>query len=146
MRDGVIHVEGSPDGGWLRTDRKYSDFTLRFEVRFVSPDHTGNTGLILRSPEVSISGRNWPGRGFEMELRDMDNKASMLPWQGNILALQPGAPRGRFMFDVEAVFIFPWAVCLESLGVFGLIEMLVFIAILTLGLVYAWRKGVLRWA
>ncbi len=50
------------------------------------------------------------------------------------------------MFDVEAVFIFPWAVRLESLGTFGLIEMLVFIAILTLGLVYAWRKGVLRWA
>jgi len=50
------------------------------------------------------------------------------------------------MFDVEAVFIFPWAVRLESLGTFGLIEMVVFIAILTLGLVYAWRKGVLRWA
>jgi NADH-quinone oxidoreductase subunit A len=50
------------------------------------------------------------------------------------------------MFDVEAVFIFPWAVRLESLGTFGLIEMIVFIAILTLGLVYAWRKGVLRWA
>lgn len=49
------------------------------------------------------------------------------------------------MFDVEAVFIFPWAVRLESFGVFGLIEMLVFIAILALGLVYAWRKGVLRW-
>jgi NADH-quinone oxidoreductase subunit A len=50
------------------------------------------------------------------------------------------------MFDVEAVFIFPWAVRLESLGVFGLVEMLVFILILALGLVYAWRKGVLRWA
>ena len=49
------------------------------------------------------------------------------------------------MFDVEAVFIFPWAVRLEALGAFGLIEMLVFIAILALGLVYAWRKGVLRW-
>ena len=49
------------------------------------------------------------------------------------------------MFDVEAVFIFPWAVRLEFLGVFGLVEMLVFIAILALGLVYAWRKGVLRW-
>jgi NADH-quinone oxidoreductase subunit A len=49
------------------------------------------------------------------------------------------------MFDVEAVFIFPWAVRLEGLGVFGLVEMLVFIAILALGLVYAWRKGVLRW-
>ena len=54
------------------------------------------------------------------------------------------------MFDVEAVFIFPWAVELDSgpnpLGVFGLIEMAAFIIILTLGLVYAWRKGVLRWA
>ncbi|HUR17107.1 MAG TPA: NADH-quinone oxidoreductase subunit A [Candidatus Limnocylindrales bacterium] len=49
------------------------------------------------------------------------------------------------MFDVEAVFIFPWAVRLEFLGVFGLVEMLIFIAILALGLVYAWRKGVLRW-
>ena len=49
------------------------------------------------------------------------------------------------MFDVEAVFIFPWAVRLEVLGVFGLVEMLIFIAILALGLVYAWRKGVLRW-
>jgi NADH-quinone oxidoreductase subunit A len=50
------------------------------------------------------------------------------------------------MFDVEAVFIFPWAVRLEALGVFALIEMIVFVVILTLGLVYAWRKGVLRWA
>jgi NADH-quinone oxidoreductase subunit A len=50
------------------------------------------------------------------------------------------------MFDVEAVFIFPWAVRLDALGLFGLVEMLVFIVVLTLGLVYAWRKGVLRWA
>ncbi|HZQ29089.1 MAG TPA: NADH-quinone oxidoreductase subunit A [Acidimicrobiales bacterium] len=48
-------------------------------------------------------------------------------------------------FDVEAVFIFPWAVRVDALGVFGLIEMFVFILILALGLVYAWRKGVLRW-
>ncbi len=49
------------------------------------------------------------------------------------------------VFDVEAVFIFPWAIKLEDLGMFGLVEMLVFIAILVLGLVYAVRKGVLRW-
>ncbi len=49
------------------------------------------------------------------------------------------------IFDVEAVFIFPWAIILERLGVFGLVEMLIFIAILVLGLVYAIRKGVLRW-
>lgn len=50
------------------------------------------------------------------------------------------------IFDVEAVFIFPWAVGLESLGVFGLVEMILFVFVLALGLVYAWRKGVLRWA
>jgi NADH-quinone oxidoreductase subunit A len=50
------------------------------------------------------------------------------------------------MFDVEAVFIFPWAIRLESLGAFALVEMVIFIVILALGLVYAWRKGVLRWA
>jgi NADH-quinone oxidoreductase subunit A len=50
------------------------------------------------------------------------------------------------LFDVEAVFIFPWATRLELYGGFGLVEMFVFIGILVLGLVYAWRKGVLRWA
>ena len=50
------------------------------------------------------------------------------------------------MFDVEAVFIFPWAIHLEALGVAALVSMIVFILLLALGLVYAWRKGVLRWA
>ncbi len=50
------------------------------------------------------------------------------------------------MFDVEAVFIFPWATRVEALGVQSLVSMIVFIVVLTLGLVYAWRKGVLRWA
>ncbi len=50
------------------------------------------------------------------------------------------------MFDVEAVFIFPWAVQVDRLGVTTTVSMIVFIVILALGLVYAWRKGVLRWA
>ena len=50
------------------------------------------------------------------------------------------------MFDVEAVFIFPWATRVDALGVPTLVSMIVFIVVLTLGLVYAWRKGVLRWA
>jgi NADH-quinone oxidoreductase subunit A len=49
------------------------------------------------------------------------------------------------LFDVEAVFIFPWATRLEAYGWFGAIEMIVFIVLLTLGLLYAWRKNVLRW-
>lgn len=49
------------------------------------------------------------------------------------------------VFDVEAVFLYPWAVIIRKLGVYGLIQMGVFIAILVLGLAYAWRKGVLEW-
>lgn len=49
------------------------------------------------------------------------------------------------LFDVEAVFIFPWALQLETYGWFGAIEMIVFIVILALGLLYAWRKKVLQW-
>ena len=49
------------------------------------------------------------------------------------------------LFDVEAVFIFPWATRLEAYGLFGLVEMAIFVFILLLGLVYAWRKGMLKW-
>lgn len=49
------------------------------------------------------------------------------------------------LFDVEAVFIFPWATRLEAYGVFGLVEMAIFVFILLLGLIYAWRKGMLKW-
>jgi NADH-quinone oxidoreductase subunit A len=49
------------------------------------------------------------------------------------------------IFDVEAVFIFPWATQLERYGMFGLVEMGIFVFVLLLGLVYAWRKRVLRW-
>ena len=49
------------------------------------------------------------------------------------------------IFDVEAVFIFPWALNLENLGYFGLVEMFIFIFILLLGLIYAIRKDVLKW-
>ena len=49
------------------------------------------------------------------------------------------------IFDVEAVFIFPWATSLERYGWFGVIVMLIFIVLLLDGLVYAWKRGLLRW-
>lgn len=49
------------------------------------------------------------------------------------------------VFDVEAAFLFPWAVIYEDLGVYGFIEMVVFVAILGVGLLYAWGKGALKW-
>jgi NADH-quinone oxidoreductase subunit A len=50
------------------------------------------------------------------------------------------------IFDVEAVFIFPWAIGVDQLAWFGLVEMIIFIAVLVLGLAYVWRKGLLKWA
>lgn len=50
------------------------------------------------------------------------------------------------IFDVETVFLFPWAVTLGKLGVFGLVEMLVFLCILIVGYIYAYREGALTWA
>ena len=49
------------------------------------------------------------------------------------------------VFDIETVFLYPWAVSYAGLGTFALVEMIVFLAILFLGLVYAWAKGVLKW-
>ena len=49
------------------------------------------------------------------------------------------------VFDIEAVFLYPWAVIFRDLKVFGLAEMGVFIAILLVGFVYVWKKGALEW-
>jgi NAD(P)H-quinone oxidoreductase subunit 3 len=50
------------------------------------------------------------------------------------------------IFDVETVFLYPWAVAFSQLGLLAFVEALVFIAILVIGLVYAWRKGALEWS
>ena len=49
------------------------------------------------------------------------------------------------VFDVETIFLFPWAVQFQSLALFGLIEMFIFVAILVFGYFYAWKRGALEW-
>jgi NADH-quinone oxidoreductase subunit A len=49
------------------------------------------------------------------------------------------------LFDIEAVFLYPWAVIYRRLGIFGLVEMGIFLVILFLGFIYVWRKGALEW-
>jgi NADH-quinone oxidoreductase subunit A len=49
------------------------------------------------------------------------------------------------IFDVEAAFLYPWAVIYRELGLYGFIEMVIFVLILGVGLVYAWKKGALKW-
>jgi NADH-quinone oxidoreductase subunit A len=49
------------------------------------------------------------------------------------------------VFDIEAVFLYPWAASFRELGLFGFVEMLLFLAVLGVTLVYAWKKGALEW-
>ncbi|MCW5875047.1 MAG: NADH-quinone oxidoreductase subunit A [Anaerolineales bacterium] len=84
-----------------------------------------------------------------------EDSRKMAPYESGMQAIGPGTRRMpvRFyliavlfiLFDIEVVFFLPWAVVFRQLGVFGLIEMFVFIAILLVGYVYAWKKGALEW-
>jgi NADH-quinone oxidoreductase subunit A len=49
------------------------------------------------------------------------------------------------IFDIEAVFVYPWAVLFKDLGMFGFVEMMIFITILAIGLIYVWKRGALEW-
>jgi len=49
------------------------------------------------------------------------------------------------LFDIETIFLYPWAVAYDQLGLFALVEMLIFIVLLVIGLIYAWKKKVLEW-
>ncbi len=49
------------------------------------------------------------------------------------------------IFDVETVFLYPWAVLFKDLGLFGFIEMMIFLSVLVIGLIYVWRRGALEW-
>ena len=78
-----------------------------------------------------------------------------MPYESGMRPIGPGTRRlpVRFyliavlfiLFDIEVVFFFPWAVVFKQLGLFGLVEMLIFIVILLVGYVYAWKKGALEW-
>jgi NADH-quinone oxidoreductase subunit A len=79
----------------------------------------------------------------------------LAPYESGMQPIGPGTRRMpvRFyliavlfiLFDIEVVFFLPWAVVFRQLGVFGLIEMFIFIVILLVGYVYAWKKGALEW-
>ncbi|ACZ42450.1 NADH-ubiquinone/plastoquinone oxidoreductase chain 3 [Thermobaculum terrenum ATCC BAA-798] len=50
------------------------------------------------------------------------------------------------LFDIEAIFLYPWAVVYDRIGLYGLVEMLLFIVLLIIAYAYAWRKGALEWS
>lgn len=86
---------------------------------------------------------------------DRPTPAKRGPYESGMIPL--GDTRRRFsvqfyivamlfiVFDIETIFFFPWAVIYRDLGLFGFVEMLVFVGVLLVGLAYAWRKGALEW-
>ena len=82
-------------------------------------------------------------------------KVKAMPYESGMTPVGPGTRRlpVRFylvavlfiLFDIEVIFFLPWAVVFRQLGLFGLIEMFIFITILLVGYVYAWKKGALEW-
>lgn len=106
----------------------------------------GLTGLLLAALLLGIAGLLRPVR---------PSRDKVLAYESGVDAIGDGWSQSQIryyvfallfvIFDVEAVFIFPWATQLERYGGFGLVEMGLFVFVLLLGLVYAWRKGVLRW-
>jgi NADH-quinone oxidoreductase subunit A len=77
------------------------------------------------------------------------------PYESGMMPIGPGTRRMSIryylvavlfiLFDVEVIFFYPWAVNFRALGLFGFIEMLVFVGILLVGYVYIWKKGALEW-
>jgi len=83
------------------------------------------------------------------------NKVKLMPYECGIDPMD--SARGRYtvrfyviailfvVFDVETIFLFPWAVKFKAFGRFGLIEMLIFLVILIVGYIWVWKKGALEW-
>ena len=84
-----------------------------------------------------------------------ESAAKAMPYESGMIPYGEGTRRMpvRFyliavlfiLFDIEVVFFLPWAIVFRQLGLFGLIEMAIFIVILLVGYVYAWKKGALEW-
>jgi NADH:ubiquinone oxidoreductase subunit 3 (subunit A) len=104
--------------------------------------------LAVALPIVMISIARWLGPREPNALKDAPYECGEIP---------VGRPWIRYraayyvfalvfvVFDIEAAFIFPWTVVFRRLGVAGLIEMAIFVAVLAIGLIYVWRRGLLRW-
>ena len=83
------------------------------------------------------------------------NRTKLMPYECGIDPID--SARGRYtvryyiiailfvVFDVETIFLFPWAVRFKAFGLFGLLEMLIFLAILIVGYIWVWKKGALEW-
>jgi NADH-quinone oxidoreductase subunit A len=101
----------------------------------------GLTVLLLTAHALLGKGRANPSKlePYESGMWPVGSARERVPIRYYLIAML------FIVFDIEAVFLFPWAVVYRRLGVFGLWEMLVFIAVLGVGLIYAWKRGALEW-
>lgn len=90
----------------------------------------------LFGPRRSTTRKAMP---YESGMRPMGEGRRRMPVRYYLIAVL------FILFDIEVIFFLPWAVTFRSLGIFGLVEMVIFIAILLVGYVYAWKKGALEW-
>ena len=84
-----------------------------------------------------------------------ETERKSMPYESGMVPIGPGTRRMPvhfylvavlfILFDIEVIFFLPWAVVFRKLGLFGLIEMVVFIGILLVGYIYAWKKGAFEW-
>lgn len=110
-------------------------------------------GLVLLTSTLMGMMMLMMGRMFRR--RQSSNPTKLQPYESGIPEVSP--PRGRYnprffvvailfvVFDIEAIFLFPWAVAFNALGLYGYVEAMIFLAILVGGLIYEWKKGALEW-
>ncbi|MEX1157880.1 MAG: NADH-quinone oxidoreductase subunit A [Thermomicrobiales bacterium] len=109
-------------------------------------------GLMLLSAAIMGSSLILLGR---LVRPNNPNPTKEMPYESGVPDVDP--PRARYtprfyvvallfvVFDIEAIFLFPWAVAFDALGLFGYIQAVVFIGLLLAGLAYEWKKGALEW-
>ena len=144
--------DGSDPSLWWRPPSKAAWKIKDADGRFLWSD-----GLAAGEPAVAPADTLITDHGPLM-VHPFGHASLVLEWRDRVIAVDPvGDARDRFsvrfyvvamlfiVFDIEVVFMYPWAVMFTSLGLFGFIEMGVFILILLVGYAYVWKKGALEW-
>jgi NADH-quinone oxidoreductase subunit A len=116
--------------------RTYESVDLHWSVLYCWVNHPGRLAWVLGPKKANPIKQTT----YECGIETVGDSWVQFKAQYYIFALV------FLIFDVETVFLFPWAVRLGQLGLFAVIEGLIFILILIAGLVYTWRKGLLEWA
>lgn len=96
VRDGILHVEAP--SGWLRSERQFTDFTLRTQFRFMTPD--ADSGIFFRVAGNTQFMRGWPNNSYQVQIRNPATESRLPPVGG---LFRHGMPPGDTAFDQTAV-------------------------------------------